>query len=305
MAIQDHDPDAIRSFWAALDSAWRDAGCLSAEEISLQLQTKRNYSLSPSTIRGWLDHKGLPRKNEDFTEMCFVLVGKDRADQLEAALKAARQVNRTPQPAVPPKAPAPDQQDTYIPGPPTSDIDNQEPVGVPQRRRVALRTWHVVSLAAVVIVTVAAGVALAPDGEQPPEKPMRVPSPGRADATPPAENAPCPTQTITATSRNENRAHATFCPDRLEFLLYDDRPDGESAVLVVRVDGKEWPPYFNSRSHATRSPNGSAVTKNPPKRVTVPLAPDATAEFRVCVAERNPDRTYPEDTCGTWTSIWP
>ncbi|MFI6823470.1 hypothetical protein ACIBJE_21310 [Micromonospora sp. NPDC050187] len=306
MATEDHDPDAVRSFWAALDSAWRDSGSRSAEEISFELQKVSNYELAVSTIRGWLDHNGLPRSNEDFTEMCLLLVGKERADELMGALQAARRASRRQRPAVPSNAPEPDGQDTPTATPPSSSDANQEPVAVTQTRRTALRPWHLVPLAVVLIAAASAGMALVmPGGEQSPEVPVPVLSPDRTNATLPAEAAPCPTQTITATSRNENRAHATFCPDRLEFLLYDDRPDGKSAVLVVRVNGKDWPPYFNSRAHATRSPDGSAVTKNPPKRVTVPLAPDATAEFRVCVAERNPDRTYPEDTCGTWTSVWP
>lgn len=111
--------------------------------------------------------------------------------------------------------------------------------------------------------------------------------------------------TVQATSGNAKRAHATFCADRAEFLLYDDNPDGKSAVLVVRVGGREWPAWFNSSRHATRSPDGSQVAKNPPQRIPVSFPPDDTAEFRVCLGDRNPERTYPEDTCGDWTPIRP
>jgi hypothetical protein len=71
VTTDDHDSDAVGDFWAEFDSVWRNGGALSADEISLQLQQNRNYSLAASTIRGWLDHKRLPRKDDDFAEIAY------------------------------------------------------------------------------------------------------------------------------------------------------------------------------------------------------------------------------------------
>lgn len=105
--IEDHDSDVVSEFWADFDSIWRDGGALSADEISLQLLRDRNYSLSASTVRGWLDHKRLPRKDDDFAEMCLLLAGKERANELMARLQAARRAVRARGTLPPPDSPPP------------------------------------------------------------------------------------------------------------------------------------------------------------------------------------------------------
>ncbi len=169
-----------------------------------------------------------------------------------------------------------------------------------------LRSWHGAAVVVFVVRGVLVGLTLFPDDEASPgtlSLPARPPS--TAPSSPAAHDSPCPTPTVEAQTRNSSRAHATFCADRFEFLLFDDSPDGKSAVLVVRVNGKEWPAWFNSKGHATRSPDGSQVTTKPPKPITVSFGSKDTADFRVCVIDRETERTYPEDTCGSWTPIWP
>ncbi|MCA1607795.1 MAG: hypothetical protein LC775_20540 [Acidobacteria bacterium] len=129
--------------------------------------------------------------------------------------------------------------------------------------------------------------------------------PSTATSTTTVDNSPCPTPTVRAESKNRKRAHATFCADRLEFLLYDDNSDGKSAILVVRANGEEWPAWFNSSKHAERSPDGSLLIIKPPMKIDVSFSTNDTADFRVCVGDRNLEYTYPEDSCGAWTPIWP
>jgi hypothetical protein len=288
VVIKDHDSDAVSDFWADFDSVWRDGGALSADEISLQLLQGRNYSLSASTVRGWLDHKRLPRKDDDFTEMCLLLVDKDRTNELMARLQAARRAARTPRTPTPPDSP-----------PPTKGID--KPTAIWRQLYQSLRPWHAAAAVAVVVLGVLAVLVLLPDDKA--SLPAQPPS--TAPPNTPADNSLCPTPTVKAETKDKSRAHATFCADRFEFLLFDDKPDGKSAVLVVRANGKEWPAWFNSKGHATRSPDGSQVTTNPPQRIPVLFSSTDTADFRVCAGDRNPERTYPEDTCGSWTPIWP
>jgi len=289
---EDHDSDAVGVFWEDFDSAWRDGGALSADEISLQLQREQNYSLSASTIRGWLQHNRLPRKDNDFTEMCLLLVGKDWTNKLMARLQAARRAARTQHTPTPPDS-----------SPPTKGVNKLAVIWRQLCR--SLWPWHAGAAAAAVVSGVLIGLALLPADEAPsgtPAPPAQLPS--GAGFTTPADDSPCPTPTVRAESR-KSRASAAFCADRLEFLLSDNRPDGKSAILVVRVNGKEWPAWFNSKGHATRSPDGSQVTTNPPQRITVSFGSNDTAAFRVCVGDRNLQRTYPDDTCGDWTPIWP
>jgi len=288
---EDHDSDAVRVFWEDFDSAWHDGGALPAEEISARLQREQNYSLPLSTVRDWLEHKRLPRKDDHFIEMCLLLVGKDRTDELMSRLQTARRAARTPRTVPPPD-----------PSPPTTGATN---LAVRWRQLYrSLRPWH--AAVALVVVGILIMLVLLTEDKTPSGTPaLPDQSPGTATSTTAADNSPCPTPTVRAESKNSRRAHATFCADRLEFLLYDDNSDGKSAILVVRVNGEEWPAWFNSSRHAKRSPDGSQLTINPPKRIPVSFSTNDTADFRICVGDRNPENTYPEDTCGPWTRIWP
>ncbi|MEU4449616.1 hypothetical protein AB0K14_06655 [Actinosynnema sp. NPDC050801] len=340
MAAEDHNQGAVGVFWESFDAAWRDTGSRLAEEISAQLQRDRNYGLSASTIRGWLKHERLPRNEDDFAEMCLLLVGRTRTEELVALLRAARRADRKRGDRTPPDSPPPDIPPPDVPSPdaplpvrpspvppspvsPPSDAPSPvsplpvppSPVSAPPdgpgepavvRRRLSrfVRPWHA---AAAAVVLLGALIWLAVSSGDPSgtgSTPGRSPDPAGSGASA-DDDPPCPTPTVEATSRNGKRAHATFCADRVEFLLFDDNPDGKSAILVVRVNGEEWPAWFNSCRHATRSPDGSQVTVNPPQRIPVSFRPEDVAEFRVCVGDRNREKTYPEDTCGAWTSIWP
>ena len=277
---EDHDSDAVRVFWEDFDSVWRDGGALPAEEVSARLQRERNYSLPLSTVRDWLDHKRLPRKDDHFIEMCLLLVGKDRADQLMSRLQAARRAARSPRPAPPSDS-----------SPSTTGLTNLAVIWRQLYR--SLRPWH--AAVALVVVGVLIVLVLRPEDEDKapsgtPTLPVQPPS--TATRTTAADDSPCPTPTVRAESKNSSRAHATFCADRFEFLLYDDSSDGKSAILVVRVNGEEWPAWFNSSGHADRSPDGSQMIINPPKVIIVSFSTNDAADFRVCAGDRNPEGTY-------------
>jgi hypothetical protein len=292
VSTENQQPDAVAVFWAGLDAAWRDSGRMTAEDISIRLQQKRNYSLAAPTIRGWLNHTRLPRKDDDFAEMCLLLVGPDRARELGASLKAARRAR------------------TVGAGtkPPSGGGTGRTPIF--QRLRRVPWPWHAATVIAIVVGIVLV-IALLPDDETPSSSPPTTSSESSTEQQAGAENAPpCPTPAVRAESRKrpgkEPRASATYCPDRQEFLLSDDRADDKSAILVVRVNDIEADPSFNSEGHATRGNDGQ-VTPLPPKPVKQRqrLDADDVAEFRVCVGDRNEEYTYPEDTCGDWTPFWP
>jgi hypothetical protein len=166
-------------------------------------------------------------------------------------LQAARRTTRAPRPLPAPDSPRP-----------TTGVHK---LAVIQRQlRQFLRPWHSAVVVAVVVLGVLVGLVLLPADETPPgtsPPPARPPSAAPSSTAP--DHSPCPAPTVEARTKDPRRAHATFCADRSEFLLFDDSPDGKSAVLVVRVNGKELPAWFNSSGHQTRSPDGSQVTTPP------------------------------------------
>ena len=104
--------------------------------------------------------------------------------------------------------------------------------------------------------------------------------------------APPGPSTSSATAANSG-AHVDFHRDGNLFRLYDDRSDGRSAILEVRIDGVVAEPWYNSR--------GKTDAAHPAKEVQrPPVAPDASVEFRVCVGEYGDP--VPERTCGAWIS---
>jgi hypothetical protein len=289
VSTPEHDPDAVEAFWKGLDEALRDGGNPSAEEISAQLQAKRNYSVSASTVRGWLTHRRLPRKDDDFFEVCLLLLARPRADQLMGLLQAARQAR------VQPTAP-----------PPAEDRPS-DPPGAPRGRGRSRTLRSVAALVGVGAVGALVGLSyLTPTGDESvtgtPSRRAPVPDASSSSTATP-DNSPCPSPPVRAESSRRS-ASATFCADQKLFLLSDDDADSRSAILVVRVNGAELPAWFNSDKHATRGPDGRLVV-NPPRPIPITFADDATADFRVCVGKKNPERTYPEETCGTWTPAWP
>lgn len=104
--------------------------------------------------------------------------------------------------------------------------------------------------------------------------------------------------------KQDSRSRNLLCGSTRVPPLYDDNSDGKSAILVVRVNGEERPPWFNSRHHAERSPDGHVIIK-PPMSIPVSFSTNDTVDFRVCAADRSRDYKYPEETCGDWTRIWP
>ena len=295
MTIRDHAAgNAIAAFWDGFDSAWHDSGVSSAEEVSDQLLQKANYHVPSSTIRGWLKHERLPRKDDQFFEVCRLLVDRGRTDELMDLLRTARRARA--QPAAAPEDPPP----AAAPAPAQFDAESgASGVGRRLPRRLTAIVIGAVAVLAGLGVLLFTGAAPPTPNPAPPDGATPA-----ASAVPAPDIAPCPTDTVRAESKKQ-RASATFCADRQEFLLSDDRLDGKSAVLVVRVNQAEWPAWFNSNRYATRSPDGSQLTQNPPQRIPVSFGATDAADFRVCVADYNVELTYPDTTCGEWTPVWP
>jgi hypothetical protein len=105
-----------------------------------------------------------------------------------------------------------------------------------------------------------------------------------------------PTQLSPATSSAAAAnlaAHADFHRESRVFLLYDDRGDGRSAILEMKIDDVLTDPRYNSK--------GKNTPTKPAKQVPLPTVdPDAVIEFRVCVGEYG--KPIPEQTCGAWTT---
>ena len=115
-----------------------------------------------------------------------------------------------------------------------------------------------------------------------PDPPQTLPTPAS-----PARLSP---PTSSATTANL-AAHVDFHRDSNVFRLYDDRRDGRSAKLGLKIDGLVAEPRYNSK--------GKTDAAHPAKDVPrPPVAPDATIEFRVCVREYGDP--VPERTCGAW-----
>ena len=98
--------------------------------------------------------------------------------------------------------------------------------------------------------------------------------------------------TSSATSA-KRAAHADFDRARGRFALHDDRADGRSAILQVRIDGGALETVYNSR--------GRTDADSPAKDVELRgVTPGAPIEYRVCVGEYG--SPVPERSCGAWTT---
>lgn len=108
--------------------------------------------------------------------------------------------------------------------------------------------------------------------------------------TPPPSATPTRLSVATSSAAAANlAAHADFHRESHLFLLYDDRGDGRSAILEMKIDGVLTDPRYNSK--------GKNSPTKPPKQVPLPTVdPDALIEFRVCVGEYG--KPIPEQTCG-------
>jgi hypothetical protein len=115
-----------------------------------------------------------------------------------------------------------------------------------------------------------------------PNSPRTLPSPAR-----PARLSP-PISSATAANF---AAHVDFHRDSNLFRLYDDRRDGRSAILELKIDGVVAEPRYNSK--------GKTDAAHPAKEVPrPPVGPYPSIEFRVCVGEYGDP--VPERTCGAW-----
>jgi hypothetical protein len=112
--------------------------------------------------------------------------------------------------------------------------------------------------------------------------------------TPPLSATPAHLGLATSSAAAANlAAHADLHRHSQLFLLYDDRGDGRSAILEMKIDGVLTDPRYNSK--------GKNTPTKPAKQVPLPTAdPDAVIEFRVCVGEYG--KPIPEQTCGAWTT---
>jgi hypothetical protein len=116
----------------------------------------------------------------------------------------------------------------------------------------------------------------------------------RLTGTPPSSATTTRLSQATSSAAAANlAAHADFHRDSHLFLLYDDRGDGRSAILELKIDGVLTEPRYNSK--------GKNSPTKPAKQVPLPTAdPDAVIEFRVCAGEYG--KPIPEQTCGAWTT---
>lgn len=97
-------------------------------------------------------------------------------------------------------------------------------------------------------------------------------------------------------ARSKNGAgSAEFSWERPEILLYDDRRDGLSSILMMKVNGQQQDSVFNSAGMMVSGPSGEKI-RSPPQPVPVRASPNDTVEFRVCVEEYKAQRYVPEDT---------
>jgi len=239
---------------------------------------KSDYSLAPTTVRDWRNHKRLPRRDEDVQTLFLLLVGKPQTDDLLEKLRAARASRVEPSP------------------PPV------EPGFWKRKIWRGVLNWHLAGVTGVLVVGLVVGGILLMNEHPPAGNTTSASAPSEVAER--GEIRPCPSDVVSAMSKKK-RAHAEFCPDQKQFLLYDDNGDGKSAILVVRRNGEELPAYFNSSGFEQRKPDGT-VYRVPPQPILISIGPDDTAEFRVCFGDRNNERTYLPETCGgEWTPFWP
>ena len=168
------------------------------------------------------------------------------------------------------------------------------------RRRPIPRSVSVLAAATVVALALLA-VAVSQGRESPAGRPDMAqltppdapdPAIDRALPLPSARPARFGPPAGSATAAN-SAAHVDFHSDSNLFRLYDDRSDGRSAILELKIDGVVAEPVYNSR--------GKTDAAHPAKEVPRPsVGSDTSVEFRVCVGEYGDP--VPERTCGAWTS---
>ncbi len=104
------------------------------------------------------------------------------------------------------------------------------------------------------------------------------------------ENADRPTSSAMSAGHD---AHADFYRQDRQFKLYDDRRDGRSAILQVKINGTLLPPWYNS--------GGRTDAMHPPAVKPLGFDPYATVEYRVCVGKgKDRDKPLDEKSCGPW-----
>jgi hypothetical protein len=168
--------------------------------------------------------------------------------------------------------------------PSPADSASSGPPPSPWRRLVPR---SITAIAAAAVVALALLTVAVSQARSSPARPSDLARPA-----PPAGPARLSPPTSSATAANV-AAHADFHRDSNLFRLYDDRRDGRSAILELKIDGVVAEPLYNSR--------GMTDAVHPAKEVPRPaVAPDASLEFRVCVGEYGDP--VPERTCGAWTS---
>lgn len=132
--------------------------------------------------------------------------------------------------------------------------------------------------------------------------PLESPRPVSASApskpcTPPKdieEVTGTPSSTVVS---GDGSASAEFYRDQGRFALIDERADWQSAVLMVRIDGKLQKPWSNCYGKTGKRRKDGIMA--PPKIIDMPgFDKNSVVEFRACVAEGAVDII--DNSCGDW-----
>jgi hypothetical protein len=130
-----------------------------------------------------------------------------------------------------------------------------------------------------------------------PPSPTTLPNGGPAISCPPATNRPDSTA-----EAEDHIAYAQYYRQHNIFLLYDDAPDGRSALLELEIPGvlahADW---FNSGGWTCYGPRHSLAMIVSPNL----LQPHHPVRYRVCVGAGKKRNQRPPEECGPWITDQP
>lgn len=259
---------------------------LTLERSGSPVGDRTPITLSVSEKDGWLSRLRAAKAEEDAN------AAADAAKAQDDAAGEAQPDDRPPtsQPEPDDQSPSSGEQD--VPSPPPSGDPPR-----PRRRHGSAVTWIAASVA--VLVAAAAGVTMLLINDDPPlvtyykhgrypTSPGPLPNGGPAVACPPATTNK-PDNVIEAEG---GVAYAEYYRKNNLFLVYDNEPDGSSAILQLTVPGVSRTDWYNAKGHTC---NGR---KRPMAMVVDKVEPHDMMEVRVCVGEWGDRGRVPPEHCG-------